>query len=171
MAIDKHTFDRCFRESFQALSRYANLYVRDSEQSREIVQNSFLKIWEKRTSLTIKTDLRVYLYQIVKNDSLNFLRSQRKFQFTDRIPEVILTEEQEDYSPTTNDLNGLLDRLPARCREIFILKKFHGLSYRQIGLRLAISEKSVENQITIALKRLRAAVTSSQQDQNKKIYE
>jgi RNA polymerase sigma-70 factor, ECF subfamily len=158
MAIDHQSFDKCFRESFEALTRYAYTYVRDVDQSKEIVQNVFVKIWERRDSLSMTANLTVYLYQAVKNHSLNFQRAKRRTTVMSVIPDVPLDENEENNLPSPEVINEQVSNLPTRCRQVFLLKKFHGLSYKEISVRLNISEKSVENQMTIAFKKLRLAL-------------
>lgn len=156
--IDRETFEDHFRNCFGPLARYANVFVKDREQAKEIVQEVFTALWEKRHLLNISCSLNVYLYQTVKNRSLNYLRDSRKNIFINKVPELVVEEEAEFPMHSIEDINEHLECLPSRCREIFILKRLRGLTYKQIGLMMNISEKSVENQMTIAFRKLREAM-------------
>lgn len=153
--IDREIFESHFRSCFEPLARYAFGFTKDREQSKEIVQEVFISLWEKRLTLKIASSLRIYLFQTVKNRSLNYLRDNRKVIFSDELPEKMVSEEEPQTMFSLDDLSSHVQQLPTRCREIFILKRIHGMTYKQIGLQMNISEKSVENQMTIAFKKLR----------------
>jgi RNA polymerase sigma-70 factor, ECF subfamily len=156
--IERKTFEEHFRSCFELLARYAFAFVGDREESKEIVQEVFASLWERRTVLKITVSLRIYLFQTVKNRSLNHLRDQKKTLFVSCIPDELTEDVDSTPTHSLDDLQIHIQQLPARCREIFILKRVQGLSYKQISLRLDIAEKSVENQMTIAFKKLREAV-------------
>lgn len=158
--IERETFEDHFRKCFGPLARYANVFVRDREQSKEIVQDVFTALWERRNSLNITCSLHAYLYQTVKNRSLNYLRNSRKNIFINDVPELVVDDVEELHMHSIKDVTVHLDCLPFRCREIFIMKRIKGLSYKQIGLQMNISEKSVENQMTIAFRKLRQAMST-----------
>lgn len=156
--IDQTIFEEHFRAHFTPLCRYAHAFVKDYTQSKEIVQDVFTRIWEKKEDLVIKENLRVYLYKMVRNKALNFLRDDRSRYLVREIPEMSTTDETDVVDEKVVDVQGMLNTLPHRCREIFILKRIKGLSYKQISAQLSISEKSVENQMTIAFRKLREGI-------------
>ena len=157
--IERKVFEDHFRNCFGLLARYANIFVRDREQAKEIVQEVFTALWEKRNSLNIACSLQVYLYQAVKNRSLNYVRDSKKNIFINNVPDLVVEDEEEELPMhSLEEINVHLHSLPSRCREIFIMKRLRGLSYKQIGIQLNISEKSVENQMTIAFRKLREVV-------------
>lgn len=162
--IDREVFEEHFRKYFEPLTRYAYLYVKDREQSKEIVQNVFVSLWEKRISLKITSGLTVYLFQTVKNKSLNYLRDSKKVSFVTEFPEKVVQDEEIVQLHSLQEIHRHVNNLPARCREVFILKRIHGLSYKQIGMQMNISEKSVENQMTIAFKKLRKAMVNGKSE-------
>lgn len=145
------------------LVAYANRYLRSEEDAREAVQDVFLGVWNNRGHLQMDESLRSYLFTATRNKALNYLEKRKleavpldaAFQQESHDPGV---EEQLQAEETKAIIFDEVNRLPERCREVFLLSRNEGLSYREIAERLALSEKTVENQISIALKRLRARV-------------
>ena len=145
------------------LVAFANRYLRSEEEAREAVQDVFLGVWNNREHLQLDESLRSYLFTATRNKALNYLE-KRKIEAVP-LDAVHLqqssgpgVEEQLQAEETKAVIFDEVSRLPERCREVFLLSRSEGLSYREIAGRLALSEKTVENQISIALKRLRARV-------------
>jgi RNA polymerase sigma-70 factor (ECF subfamily) len=135
------------------------------EEAKEIVQDFFVRFWSKREDVAIRFSLKTYLYAGVRNACLNALAStkvaQRKLRdytvpeiSTDNALELMLVAEQEDL------LMQAVDRLPEKCRQIFHLSRMEKLSNQAIADQLQLSVKTVEAQISIALKRLREILIS-----------
>jgi RNA polymerase sigma-70 factor, ECF subfamily len=160
--IDQSSFSENFKEYFVPLCQYAFTFCRDKDQSKEIVQDVFLKIWERRDEINIRGTVGVYLYQMVRNKSLNHIRDSKKLKFVSDDHQSALEHSEEDLpseSPLVKEqISAAIDVLPDRCKEIFILKRIEGLSYKQISVRLGLSEKTIENQMGIALKKLKESL-------------
>lgn len=145
------------------LVAYANQYLRSEEDAREAVQDVFLGVWNNRGHLQLDDSLRPYLFTATRNKALNYLE-KRKMQ---SVP-LEAVAHQEGHLPgaearlqaeeTRAIIFDEVNRLPERCREVFLLSRREGLSYKEIAGQLGLSEKTVENQVSIALKRLRARV-------------
>ena len=145
------------------LVAYANQYLRSEEDAREAVQDVFLGVWNNRGHLQLDDALRPYLFTATRNKALNYLE-KRKMQL---VP-LDAAFHQESHDPGVEErlqaeearaiIFDEVNRLPERCREVFLLSRKEGLSYKEIAERLSLSEKTVENQVSIALKRLRARV-------------
>ncbi len=158
---DDVTFEVLFKTHYKALHAYAMVILKDEDDAEEIVQQLFLKFWEKRTLLTVQTSLKAYLYKCVYHDSLNFLKHQKvKTKYQD------LTQHSMDnaYTPAVNRLelselqeqiNLALNDLPEQCRTIFQMSRFEELKYREIADELGLSIKTVENQMGKALRIMR----------------
>ena len=128
----------------------------------EIVQDVFLTFWEKRTDIFIQTSLKGYLAQMVKNQSLNYLKSKEGHYL-----KVIKTELEEHFvvdEEAQNELEFLefeflveqsINSLPNRSQEIFKMSRFEGLTYSKIAEQLDISVKAVEKQMSQALSKMR----------------
>lgn len=153
-------FETLFKSHFKELHSYANAMVKNDVEAEEIVQNLFLKLWEKRECLNIHTSLRAYLYRSTYNESLNYLKHQKvKFNYL-RHSEYTTKDESEnsnqlDAKELEQTLHSALNRLPEACRTIFQMTRFEDLKYREIADRLNISIKTVENQMGKALRILR----------------
>ncbi len=152
--------DLIFRQHYKICHLSALRIVKDEHIAEDLVQEVFLELWRKRTKHQINTSLKAYLRRSAVNRSLNYIRDQKiKFDDEDKVPQTT-----EDYSSAlkmmeTNELQGHIDRaidtLPERCRVVFSLSRFEEMSYKEIAEKLDISIKTVENQISKALKILR----------------
>ncbi|WP_166664832.1 RNA polymerase sigma-70 factor [Pedobacter metabolipauper] len=154
-------FELLFKSHYKALHAYASLMLRDEDASEEIVQNMFLKFWEKRDLLNIQTSLKAYLYKCVHNDSLNYIKHQTiKAKYQDhaaysRNDHHEAASSKVELSELEVKLKEALDELPEGCRTIFQMSRFEELKYREIAEQLGLSIKTVENQMGKALKVLR----------------
>lgn len=136
-------------------------YVRDEQIAEEIVQEVFINIWERRESLTITTSIKSYLFTAIRNRSFNYLKlqlpkEQKKvdldgvgFMEEDSREQEMIMDELKEY------VHSAIESLPNKCRIIFNLSRNAGMTYKEIAEELDISVKTVENQIGLALKKLR----------------
>lgn len=160
---DDIAFNQLFEKLYSPLCFFCNNYVSDMNLARSLVQQVFVDLWIKREKLNINHSINSYLYNAVRNKSIDYLRMQKKkVQITqtiannNKIPFQDLIHEAE-----LNDLlNKSINKLPERCREIFILCRFEGLKNKQVAEKLNISIKTVEMQIGIALKKLRISISN-----------
>lgn len=160
--IDEKTFEQLFKSHYQALYAYAFTLLKDDMQAEETVQGFFLKAWEKRYQLGGLLMMKSYLYKSIYHDCLNQLRHQKvKNQYT--IQAVYLQREAMESSADIvahtkeleKQIEEALNALPEQCRTIFQMSRFEELKYREIAEKLAISIKTVENQMGKALKIMR----------------
>jgi RNA polymerase sigma-70 factor (ECF subfamily) len=154
----KYFFDRYYDD----LCNFVHVYLHDQAWSEEIVQDIFVYFWENKEKLQINTSVKSFLFSASKFKSLNLLRDTKtQKRIVEKIgkTEPLITSEEEDSYLDTNEfkkiLDAAVDQLAPKCREIFLLSKFEDLSNREIAEKLGISVKTVENQMTIALKKLR----------------
>jgi RNA polymerase sigma-70 factor (ECF subfamily) len=160
---DKDAFEHLFKSLYEPLVVYAYKMVRNQEEAEEIVQKIFLGIWEKRKDLKIDGPLENYLYTATKYRSINYIKLELpKQQSTNSLDEIdISTEdflEPETDSTSAKFIQDAIDQLPDKCRTIFILSRYSGLTYDEIAEELNLSVKTVENQIGNALKKLRVSL-------------
>lgn len=151
-------FELVFNYYYSGLVVYADQIIKNMAVSEDIVQSVFMKLWETREVIEIRS-FRSYFIQCVKNRCIDHIRSQQVKQRVDnRIPETINLVMEEDLW-TKNELNELLENsiesLPPRCREIFKMSRFENLKIAEIADQLNISRRTVETQISNALKILR----------------
>ena len=155
-------FEQVFKSHFKSLHAYACTIMRDPMPAEEIVQNIFLKLWEKKEDITIKENISVYLYRAVHNESLNYLR-HRKVRSAYQSYAMRQHKQTEQEKPAEKvvmkelekKLEIALQELPEQCRTIFQLSRFEDLKYREIAEKLGLSVKTIENQMGKALKLLR----------------
>ncbi len=159
----RSAFEAMFRKYHPALVRYAFVHVKSMEDARECTQEVFINIWEKRDKLEFNDDLRYYLYRATKNTCLNFLTKRRLD--TVSLDEAITAssiQEKEDGrdKERLKSVMAQIDALPSVCREIFMMSRIEGLTHKEIAEILEIAPKTVENQVGIALKKIRQGVRS-----------
>lgn len=158
---DEKAFRFFFDKYYSDLCNFVNQYINNPEMAEELVQDVFVYLWEKRTDISLHTSVKPYLYLASKNKSLNYLRDSRsKIRLLEKYQnENKAVQSTSDLFLDSEELKEILDKsidsLPNRCREIFLLSRQSELSHKEIADKLNISPKSVENQIGIALKRLR----------------
>jgi len=126
----------------------------------DLAQEVFLELWRKRSQLRITTSLKAYLRRAAVNKSLNYIRDER-VKLTDeaRAPEIQAKRAGALERMEAQELQAVIDQavdsLPDRCRIIFVLSRFEDMAYKEIAEQLGISAKTVENQISKALRHLR----------------
>ena len=155
---DEAAFKALFTEHYKGMYSYACIILKDEMEAEEIVQNAFVRLWEKQSSLQIETSLKAYLYRMVYNDCMNYIKHQAvvlKFQKEKMYVMKNESGNAEDKLASTQlneKLSNALRELPEQCRTIFQLSRFEDLKYREIASQLGIAEKTVENQMGKALK-------------------
>lgn len=154
-------FDKIYVMYFSRMHRFAKEYVLFDEDAENIVQDVFLQLWEKKDVLDIQVNLIAYLFALVKNRCLDYLRHKVVAEeYKQELAVKLSALELLDSSFTSDDdIEGLvrssIDKLPGRCREIFIKSRIEGKRYREIADEMNLSVNTVENQMSIALKKLR----------------
>jgi len=160
----EQAFNKAFDLYYSRLCFFADKILHDFDLSRSLVQQVFVDLWIKRSRLQIDS-LQSYLYQSVRNASLDVLKHKKtesKYLATLEKEEAVqLTDLMED-AELADRINRAIQNLPEKCREIFILCRFDELKYAEIAARLNISVKTVEMQISIALKKLRKELSDYQ---------
>ena len=169
--LDLGVFNRLFREYQQRFIRFAGTYVSDPATAEDIVMESFMAAWEKRDVLSAST-FPPYALTIVRNKCLNHLRSlgvrmraaedihsHGSRMLSTRISTLEACNPEELFSEEARRLvNETLDKLPRKTREIFIRSRFDGKSYKEIAAEMDITVKSVEFEVSKAMKLLRVAL-------------
>lgn len=161
---NKEAFEFLFKRYYPRLQGYAIRFVEDEEVARDIIQECFLKFWEKRELLS-SVSVTSLLFAMVRNSCLNYLKHLsiiEKHQI-----EYLANQEGEErlyyadfamdaeykllYDELREQINIVINNLPERCREVFIMSRFKNLKNREIADKLKISTTAVEKQISKAL--------------------
>jgi RNA polymerase sigma-70 factor (ECF subfamily) len=157
---DAGAYEMIFREHYHPMTAYAFRFLGNLTDSESIVQDVFLRLWQKRSEITITTSLQYYLFRSVKNHCINYLEHEKIK--TGYQAMVIKNEtDRSDYSEfflefgLSKKIEVAIASLPQKRQEIFRLAREEGLKYREIADRLELSVKTVEAQMTLALKQLR----------------
>jgi RNA polymerase sigma-70 factor (ECF subfamily) len=154
-------YEELFRTHFAALCYFARKYVPDQDVCKEIVHIVFVNIWEKKEEFDFEKSAKSYLFTAVYNRCMNYIRDQKKFvrhddpTFDRDNSENTLNVDYLEAAELESRIWKIINSLPEKCREIFILNRFEGKKYAEIADNLQISVKTVETQMSKALKILR----------------
>ncbi len=158
-----------YRQLFDAyygmVARIAWKYVRDESLAFDVAQEVFSEIWQRAGKIQLEFALSAYLRRMAISYALQTLKKQRRLQFDgDDLPTV----EEPSTAPLpdqlviahelTEQVNSLVAALPDKCRTIWLLCREEGKSQQEAAALLDISPKTVENQMTIALRKIRAGL-------------
>jgi len=157
-------FNELFGYYGRRLYHFSYRYLRSEPECEELVQEVFTRVWEKRSELKEELSFRSYIFTIAFNIIRKYFRSRMQ------AGSYLGSQAKEDLNLVTTDnldfnllkikLDNLVSRLPVRRREIFTKSRFEGLSVKEIATAMNISKKTVENQLTEALKFIRSHLTS-----------
>ncbi|WP_299580536.1 RNA polymerase sigma-70 factor [uncultured Sunxiuqinia sp.] len=161
---DRGAFRKLFEKYYKELYVFARQYVHSSETCKDILQDVFSYLWEKREQLEINQSVKAYLYRAVHHQCLNYLK---KTNTTHRHLTSFHLQQQQSFLYQQNAHDQLQEKelqetihqamasLPEQCRKIFLLSREQGLKHKEIARQLSISPKTVEVQIYRALKYLK----------------
>lgn len=163
-------FEEIYVSYFSRMRRFAQEYVLSEEEAENIVQDVFTELWERKVLLTYDINLVAFLFTTIKNRCIDYLRHkvivreavnqlQEEYQLVLKVKLASL--ELFDQSMLSEQdlekiITQVIDSLPEKCREIFIKSKMEGKKQKEIAAELNISLKTVENQMNIAYKKLKA---------------
>jgi RNA polymerase sigma-70 factor (family 1) len=150
---DSKAFEKLFRKYNQKLYNFCYRILRSKPDAEGIVQNTFLTIWETRQILNENLPFSSYIYKIAQNRVFNELRKRvnRRYyteylvEYNERLENT--TEKSILFTEMEKTIHDLINSLPHRRREIFLLSRDEGLTYKEIAVRLEISENTVDTQI------------------------
>lgn len=165
---NRQAFNRLFNRYYRPLIGYASMFL-PAEEADDVVQEVFLNVWLHRERLDESQSIRGYLLRSVYNTSLNTLKRGNRSVHYSSVSEMELQQLRHDFfdpdrcevlqslynSDIRKDIEQAIDRLPQRCREVFILSYLEGVASKEISHRLGISLSTVDNHIYAALKQLR----------------
>ena len=162
---DERALETVFRAYYQSMCTVVRRIVFAPDVAEELVQDVFFKLWNKREQLAEIDALKTYLYRAARNTALNHLRRQ-KLELLHEEREAVKgepstvesTDDSASAAEVTEAVKRAINRLPTRCREIFLMSRDGGLTYNEIASELGLSVKTVETQMGRALKSLRVSL-------------
>lgn len=154
-------FEYVFRLYYMPLCGYASGLLNDRDAGEEVVQQLFVRLWEKRRELQLTGSLRAYLFRAAHNAAMNAIKHEKvKQAYMQHQVHETPVQEQPLHTLRAKELEREIQaavmKLPEQCRMVFRLSRMEELSYREIAEVLGISIKTVENQMGKALKMMRA---------------
>jgi len=159
-ADDDDAFRLFYDIYYLEVYRFASYFITSSLLIEEIVSDVFCVIWQNRSRLSQIDYFERYLYTITKNKAFHYLQSEKKMTLTEleAISDTLSHDENPEYITVDKELSASLkkaiDELPERCRLIFLMAREEGLKYKEIAGLLSISEKTVNAQMVLAIKKL-----------------
>ena len=162
---DSRVFDYLFNEYYTQLQYFAERLVSNREEAQDIVITAFRKFWSLKDNFQTANNIKAFLYITIRNQCLDFLRYRQRLNEVKKEYETHLLSEDEIKqaeqliieSDLINKIYKEVQKLPNRCREIFILTYFKGLKTKEIATALQISESAVTTQRSLAIKYLKHA--------------
>lgn len=152
---DEKAFKTLFDTYYTSLCRFANIYLYDYWKCEEIILDIFMTIWVHRASISIKQSFKSYLFKAAKNRILNVLRDTRFSAVSmDQLPADIAStiESSLESEQLQHIIIEAICALPPRCKEVFQLSREGELSNKEIAVQLGISIKTVEAQMSKAIR-------------------
>lgn len=162
---DQLAYRQLFIQFHTKLSRFVMGFTKNKELTDEIVSDVFINIWRRRKNIEEIKNLKLYLYVSAKNITFNYLKKLHRENLADL--DTVEIEPEDPFADPgaamiTREMNlklkAAINDLPPRCKLIFTLIKEDGLTYKQTAQLLGISESTVDNQISIALKKISGAI-------------
>lgn len=159
-AGDRESFNQVFRRYYSPMVRFCIRYVADSDIASEIVQDLFVKLWSNREKISFNTSFESYMLTSVRNSALTYINKERSHAEANL---RIYSEESDNTDPSetlqSNNLEEsyrkILKDMPEKRREVFLASRYDGLKYSEIAEKLGISQKTVEAQMSAAIKQLK----------------
>ncbi len=155
-------FKDVFMTYYVPLCNYANSLLNNDSLAEDVVQDVFMHLWKNNKQLALNTTMQAFLFSSVKNKVYENGRTRKAYQQAiDRYHNQkkdylsVKSENDEAYYMNMERLSSLLRHLPPKCRNVFALHKFNGLTYAEIAEKEGISIKTVENHLSKAVKILR----------------
>lgn len=156
---DFNAFSKFYNIYFHKVNNFTKYFIKSNEICEEIISDVFLTIWNLRNNISNIENIEAFLFTITKNKSYNYINQNKKpYTFIDNIFIEISDFNNPENIMLTNEMqkiiNIAINKLPEKCKIIFLMSREENLTYKDIGKILSISEKTVNNQIVMAIKKL-----------------
>ena len=162
---DRLALNTLFSQYYQKLCSFAYSYLRHQGEAEEVVSDVFIILWQKRHQLKIEKNLKAYLYTCVKHGAFAVIKFRQPhvlniddLLFDEGLTEKDTPEQYLAFKELEGHFEWAINKLPPRCKQVFLLKWKEELSYHDIGEILGISEKTVENQLVNAMCKIKESL-------------
>lgn len=160
---DERSFEELYVANYEKLCVYLLNYTSDKKIIEDVVQDTFVTVWKKRHEIEITDSIKSYLYRAVYNRLIDDFRKTKRVDtmLSEYYHTALIRAADSDTDYQTNRLKILdecIDKLPVRCKNVFIANKISGKKYQEVAVDLDISLKTVEGHITRAFKLIKECV-------------
>ena len=155
-------YSKVFEEYHQKLYQYIYNYTQSAWLAEEKVQLTFIKLWEKRESLSDAYDISTQLFRIAKSTVIDLLRKE-KVRDTQELSDIYISATEHEriiHKEALQQVLSAVEELPAQSKQVFTMSRLGDLTHKEISTHLSISPKTIEGHITKALKYLRKGLAS-----------
>jgi RNA polymerase sigma-70 factor (ECF subfamily) len=157
---DRSALKELFEAFYPMVCQAIRRLVQDAATCEDLAQEVFLRFWQKRHKINIDSNLPAYLRRMAINEALAYHRRNKRYQEDEWVPGIEPdaepgAEEQYLHGELKENITAAVDSLPPKCRMVFQLSRYEELTYREIADKMGISVKTVENQMSKALRTLR----------------
>lgn len=160
--IKEEEFERLYFENYSYLCQHIYRFVRDEEITKDVVQDVFLKYWQKINELSIRESPKAYLQRACINQALNYLKEKERREEREQSYAVETSADNPDRpdvvylaNETSINIDLAINQLPPACQKTFLLSRYEQKSYKEIARLLDISVNTVEKHIGKALRVLK----------------
>ena len=158
--MDKQFFRKLYEDHYTGLCYHGSKIINDLESVEDIVHEVFINLWEKRDTIEPDKSVKSYLYRSVTNRCFNYIRDHKKFareaDLEQTAETTFINSDNIENQELEFKIYQTIESLPEKCRQVFRFSRFEELKYREIAEKLNISIKTVEVQMSKALKTMRA---------------
>jgi RNA polymerase sigma-70 factor (ECF subfamily) len=165
-ADNMFAFDVLYKKYSRRLYKFGFSIIKSKEETENLIQDVFLCLWENRHKVEKDSSVKSYVFTIAYNSAISIIRKKAKeSQFIEYIKTIQEINEEPvnvklEYDELTNKLDDIIQTLPPRQKEVYLLHRVEGLKYSEIAEQLNISENTIENHMSRALKTIRAKLGS-----------
>ncbi|PKV50469.1 RNA polymerase sigma-70 factor (ECF subfamily) [Aquimarina sp. MAR_2010_214] len=148
---------------YNELCSYIYSLSRNKQQAEDVVQNVMLKIWKNKKKLNITTSIKNYLYKACYYELIDtYKKNKKELNYKEQIKKdalhVFVEEDNDIIKNKINRVQAEIEKLPPKCKEVFVLNKIQGFKYKEVAEQLDISVKTVEAQMSKAMSRIKKAL-------------
>lgn len=161
---NESAFTEIYNRYAKNIAEFAGFKLYSLEDARDVIHDVFIKLWEDRKTLTVTGNLQTFLFSIVRYKVIDRIRRNATHEKYKGVIQSLANwhdasaEQQLAIKDIQKKIKDTLDQLPPKIREVYLLSREYHLTVREIAERLNISEQTVKNQLTSALKQLRLSL-------------